>query len=325
MVCSVTSTKSSSEKQHKRTSSLGNQQEVLHLQTQLLLNRSSPEFGVGEKSNMQEGGKKGDEEIQPREQSSKTKSEASEGSSSRPKSDGVLFNSERGRDGNDNVKSGKNDDSVFMQGPSIEEIDEVVTPSFKTALIHPTFPSRSLSVNSSEDASSVVTTREDRAGTIHSDISGSCSTLQNERPEGEIDSSLEQSRKQQQQMSVSFRRELLSASQVKTESRVGLEVAKMTESDFDLVQLLGRSLPHIVPIVPLSKREVCVVCVTCVSHDTVWLNSFACLNYFLCVQMRLTKAIIIIVDICSGKTIYVLSQNCAPETFFYLLCCCSLF
>ena len=97
-------------------------------------------------------------------------------------------------------------------------------------------------------------TREERAGTIHSDMSGSCSTLQNDRTEGEIESSLEQVRKQQ--MSVLFRRELLSVSQVKTDSRIGLEVAKMAEPNFDLVQLLGRSLPHVVPNVALSKREV---------------------------------------------------------------------
>lgn len=99
------------------------------------------------------------------------------------------------------------------------------------------------------------TNREERAGTIHSDMSGSCSTLQNDRPEGEMESSLEQQQARKLQMSVLFRQELLSVSQVKTESRVGLEVAKLAEPNFDLVQLLGRSLPHIVPNVSLSKRE----------------------------------------------------------------------
>ena len=87
-------------------------------------------------------------------------------------------------------------------------------------------------------------------------MSGSCSTLQNDRPEGEMESSLEQQQARKLQMSVLFRQELLSVSQVKTESRVGLEVAKLAEPNFDLVQLLGRSLPHIVPNVSLSKREV---------------------------------------------------------------------
>lgn len=97
-------------------------------------------------------------------------------------------------------------------------------------------------------------TRSERAGTIHSDMSGSCSTLQNERADGDIESSTEGVKKQQ--MSVMFRQELLSVSQVKTDSRIGLEVAKLTEPSFDLVQLLGRSLPHVVPNVTLSKREV---------------------------------------------------------------------
>ncbi len=59
-----------------------------------------------------------------------------------------------------------------------------------------------------------------------------------------------------QHMSVTFRQELLSISQIKTDSRIGLEIAKLTKPNFDLVQLLGRSLPHIVPNVSLSKREV---------------------------------------------------------------------
>lgn len=123
-----------------------------------------------------------------------------------------------------------------------EEGSDVGTPLLKTP--------HSLSL-SSEDPGP----REDRAGTIHSDMSGSCSTLQNDRPgEGEMESSMEQVKKLQ--MSVVFRQELLSVSQVKTESRIGLEVAKLADPNFDLVQMLGRSLPHVVPNVNLSKREV---------------------------------------------------------------------
>ena len=114
---------------------------------------------------------------------------------------------------------------------------------------------RSLSSVTSEPEENPL--REDRAGTLNSDMSGSCSTLQNERPDGEMESSSEQSKKQQ--MSVAFRQELLGVSQLKTDSRIGLEIAKLTEPNFDLVQLLGRSLPHIVPNVSLSKREVGVV------------------------------------------------------------------
>jgi hypothetical protein len=61
-------------------------------------------------------------------------------------------------------------------------------------------------------------------------------------------------------MSVLFRQELLSVGQVKTESRIGLEVAKLAEPNFDLVQLFSRSLPYVVPNVSLAKREVGVVC-----------------------------------------------------------------
>ena len=249
---SVTSLKSGREKQHKRAGSLGNRQKVGHLELHHQLNRSSPEFSA--KLKKTQGDSERDKGIQQVERRSETKSLTSDGGdNSRVTSAGILFSV--GGDGNILDNLGKNDDGVFSQSPTIEEIDETVTPSYKTSLFPP-LPYRSISANSSEDISLVVTSSDERAGTIHSDISGSCSTLQNERPDGEIESSLEQSRKQQQQMSVSFRRELLSVSQVKTESRVGLEVAKMTESDFDLVHLLGRSLPHIIPIVPLSKREV---------------------------------------------------------------------
>lgn len=46
--------------------------------------------------------------------------------------------------------------------------------------------------HSSLSSSEVNTSREESAGTIHSDMSGSCSTLQNERADGEIESSVEQ-------------------------------------------------------------------------------------------------------------------------------------
>lgn len=79
-----------------------------------------------------------------------------------------------------------------------------------------------------------------------------------------------------QQMSVLFRQELLRVSQIKTDSRIGLEVAKLAEPDFDLVQLLGRSLPHVVPNVSLSKREVGVVC----GCGLLVLASIKCLHFW---------------------------------------------
>lgn len=261
--CSVTSIKSGSEKLHRRGSSLGNQQEILHLQSetkQQPFNRSSPEIDVGEQAKMQPGEK--DKESQRNGRKSEDAASVTSESNSLPVKTpgGVSFHISGGGEGsssdNKDILGKNSENNVFLEGSTIEEVDEVATPSYKTS--PPQAPHSLSSVNGSEDIS-VPATREERAGTMQSDMSGSCSTLQNERPEGEIESSLEQSRKQQQQMSVRFRQELLSVSQVKTESRVGLEVAKLTESDFDLVQLLDRSLPHIVPTVPISKREVGMV------------------------------------------------------------------
>ncbi len=58
------------------------------------------------------------------------------------------------------------------------------------------------------------------------------------------------------QMSLLFRQELLNVCQTKTDSRIGVEVAKLSDPDLDIVQLLGRCLPYIVPNVSLAKREV---------------------------------------------------------------------
>lgn len=84
------------------------------------------------------------------------------------------------------------------------------------------------------------------------DRSVSTSTIQNEKTDGELEVSLEH----KNQMSVAFRQELLSISQLKTDSRIGMEVAKLSDPGLDLVQLLGRCLPYIVPNVVLAKREV---------------------------------------------------------------------
>ena len=58
------------------------------------------------------------------------------------------------------------------------------------------------------------------------------------------------------QMSVVFRQELLNTVHLKIDSRIGLEIAKLSDSHCDIVQLIGRCLPHIVPNVILAKREV---------------------------------------------------------------------
>ena len=57
-------------------------------------------------------------------------------------------------------------------------------------------------------------------------------------------------------MSVAFRQELLNTVHLKIDSRIGLEIAKLSDSNRDLVQLVARCLPHIVPNVILAKREV---------------------------------------------------------------------
>ena len=57
-------------------------------------------------------------------------------------------------------------------------------------------------------------------------------------------------------MSVAFRHELLNTVHLKIDSRIGLEIARLSDSKYDIVQLIGRCLPHIVPNVILAKREV---------------------------------------------------------------------
>ena len=58
-------------------------------------------------------------------------------------------------------------------------------------------------------------------------------------------------------MSLSFRQALLSTAELKTDSRVGLEVAKLADPHLDAVKVFARCLPHVVPNVILAKREVC--------------------------------------------------------------------
>ena len=57
-------------------------------------------------------------------------------------------------------------------------------------------------------------------------------------------------------MSVAFRQKLLDILHLKTDTRIGLEVVKLADPGVDVIQLLGRCLPHVVPNVILAKREV---------------------------------------------------------------------
>ena len=89
-------------------------------------------------------------------------------------------------------------------------------------------------------------------------LSASCSTLENERPELERERSIESPRRML--MSVSFRQELLNICQLKTDPKLDGEVAKLATPGMDVVQMMGRSLPHIVPHMMHNKREVRYTC-----------------------------------------------------------------
>lgn len=57
-------------------------------------------------------------------------------------------------------------------------------------------------------------------------------------------------------MSLKFREALLSTLTLTSNSRIGLEVAKLADPHLDPVQVFARCLPHVVPNVILAKREV---------------------------------------------------------------------
>ena len=57
-------------------------------------------------------------------------------------------------------------------------------------------------------------------------------------------------------MSLAFRQELLSVIQIKTDSKVGIEVSRLSDPELNVIDLFGRCLPDIVPNVILAEREV---------------------------------------------------------------------
>lgn len=65
-------------------------------------------------------------------------------------------------------------------------------------------------------------------------------------------------------MSVAFRQQLLDTLHLKTDSRIGLEVVKLSDPGVDVIQLLARCLPHVVPNVILAKREELIPILLCV-------------------------------------------------------------
>ena len=81
------------------------------------------------------------------------------------------------------------------------------------------------------------------------------------------------------QTSVSFRRELLGMIRLDTESRVGVEIGRVSVPGADPVQLLARSLPHIYPHVHLSKREVSHACSP---HMHTYVQTYTCRSLFHC-------------------------------------------
>ena len=92
--------------------------------------------------------------------------------------------------------------------------------------------------------------------------SESSTTLQKEDEDLEVDEEeedeVEEGVKEEggYRMSVAFRQKLLDIIHLKTDSRIGLEVVKLADPGVDIVQLLGRCLPHVIPNVILAKREV---------------------------------------------------------------------
>ena len=94
-------------------------------------------------------------------------------------------------------------------------------------------------------------------------LTASCSTLENEKPDlEERERSVESPPPRRMLMSVSFRQELLNVCQLKTDPKLDGEVTKLASPGMDVVQVIGRSLPHIVPHMMHNKREVRYTC-TC--------------------------------------------------------------
>ena len=86
-------------------------------------------------------------------------------------------------------------------------------------------------------------------------LSASCSTIENEKQESEERESSDEPQRRHQ-MSLSFRQELLTVCQLKTDPKLDGEVVKLASPGLDVVQMLGRTLPHILPLVVHNKREV---------------------------------------------------------------------
>jgi hypothetical protein len=101
-------------------------------------------------------------------------------------------------------------------------------------------------------------------------LTASCSTLENEKPDLEERERSVESPSRRMLMSVSFRQELLNVCQLKTDPKLDGEVTKLASPGMDVVQMIGRSLPHIVPHMMHNKREVRYIV------QTIILNTVDC-------------------------------------------------
>ena len=116
---------------------------------------------------------------------------------------------------------------------------------------------------------------------LREQLSASCSTLENEKQDTERERSVESPRRML--MSVSFRQELLNVCQLKTDPKLDGEVAKLASPGMDVVQVIGRSLPHIVPHMMHNKREVSYIknllsqcSIVCSNNDSHCLPELSC-------------------------------------------------
>ncbi len=218
---------------HRRRSSLGEKAELSNALVELkrrghTRNRSSPEVEVSDVTKSPEGGSEGEQVVKSPEVFGRDEDVFDE---ERRKSDG---------------------------GESVD-----VTPDKEHSLAK--YRELSSSVASSTSMKSDITLseegreregderqrreRSETAETITRDRSESSLTLKSEKEE-------EDGASPTYHMSVAFHQQLLNTIPLRTDSRIGVEVAKLSDPELDLVQLLGRCLPHIVPNVILAKREV---------------------------------------------------------------------
>ena len=143
-------------------------------------NRSSPDFDLA-KPTGDDGELPGDSMAQ------RKQSQGSSGSSKSEDTEQVISRKRLAESMNSSISI---QSSITLTGAAnlVDNQDEGEEEGVESDVCTPRQKAPHSSLSSSEDP----TPREERAGTIHSDMSGSCSTLQNERADGEMESSVEQ-------------------------------------------------------------------------------------------------------------------------------------